>query len=52
MTVYVAHMREMIIEYQTFVGKPEGKRQIGRPRRGWEHNVTIDLRGTGWAVVD
>jgi len=29
------------------VGKPEGKRQLGRPRRRWEDNVKIDLQEVG-----
>jgi hypothetical protein len=34
------------------VGKPEGKRPLGRPRRSWEDNITMDLRETGWEIVD
>jgi hypothetical protein len=34
------------------VGKPEKKRQLGRPRRRWEGNINIDLRETGWEGVD
>jgi hypothetical protein len=30
--------------YNILVGKPEGKRPLGRPRRSWEHNVRIDVR--------
>jgi hypothetical protein len=30
------------------VGKPEGKRQLGRPRRRWVDNIKIDLREIGW----
>jgi hypothetical protein len=29
--------------YMVLAGKPEGKRQLGRPRRKWEDNITIDL---------
>ena len=29
------------------VGKPEGKRHLGRPRRKWEHNINMDLREVG-----
>jgi len=29
------------------VGKPEGKRQIGRPRRRWEDNIKLDLQEVG-----
>jgi hypothetical protein len=34
--------------YRILVGKPEGKRPLGRPRHRWEDNMKIDLRGTGW----
>jgi hypothetical protein len=34
------------------VGKPEGKRPLGKPRRKWEDNVTMDLRETGREVAD
>jgi hypothetical protein len=30
------------------VGKPEGKRPLGRSRRRWVDNIKIDLRETGW----
>jgi hypothetical protein len=30
------------------VGKPEGKRPLGRPRRRWEDNIKTDLREIGW----
>jgi hypothetical protein len=29
--------------YRVLVGRPEGKRQLGRPRRRWEDNIKIDL---------
>jgi hypothetical protein len=34
------------------VGKPEGKRPLGRPRRRWEDNIKIDLREIGWGSMD
>jgi hypothetical protein len=34
------------------VGKPEGKRPLGRPRRRWEDNITVDLREIGWDGMD
>jgi hypothetical protein len=34
------------------VGKPEGKRQLGRPRRRWVDNVEMDLSDTGWDGID
>jgi hypothetical protein len=33
--------------YRILVGKPEGKRPLGRPRRRWEDNIKMDLRETG-----
>jgi hypothetical protein len=38
--------------YRILVGKPEGKKPLGRPRRRWVNNITIDLRETGWDGVD
>jgi hypothetical protein len=37
-------MREKRNAYRVFVGKPEGKRPLGRPRRRWEVNIKMDLR--------
>jgi hypothetical protein len=34
------------------VGKPEGKRPVGRPRRRWKDNIRMDLRKIGWEDVD
>jgi len=34
------------------VGKPEGRRPLGRPRRRWEDNIRMDLREVGCGRVD
>jgi hypothetical protein len=34
------------------VGKPEGKRPLGRPKRRWLDNIRIDLAEVGWGDVD
>jgi hypothetical protein len=34
------------------VGKPEGKRSLGRPRRRWVDDIEMDLREIGWDGVD
>jgi hypothetical protein len=34
------------------VGKPEGKRPVGRPRRRWLDNIRRDLVDVGWGDVD
>ena len=33
--------------YRVLVGKPEGKRPLGRPRRRWEDNIRMDLQEVG-----
>jgi len=33
--------------YKVLVGKPEGKRPLGRPRRRWENNIKMDLEEVG-----
>jgi hypothetical protein len=38
--------------YRILVGRPEGKRPLGRPRRRWVDNIKMDLRETGWGGVD
>jgi len=38
--------------YKILVGKPEGKRPLGRPRRRWEDNIRMDLREIEWQGVD
>jgi hypothetical protein len=38
--------------YRILVGKPEGKRPLGRPRLKGVDNIRIDLRETGWDGVD
>ena len=44
---HVAHMGEDRGVHRVLVGKPEGKRPLGRPRRRWEDNIKIDLREVG-----
>jgi len=45
-------MGEGRVVHRVLVGKPEGKRPLGRPRRRWEDNIKMDLReverGGGW----
>jgi hypothetical protein len=36
--------------YKVLVGKAEGKRPLGRPRRRWEDGIRMDLRETGLGV--
>jgi hypothetical protein len=38
--------------YRVLVGRPEGKRPLGRPRRRWEDNIKINLQEVGWGGMD
>ena len=38
--------------YRVLVGKPEGKRPLGRPRRRWEDNIKMDLQEVGCGGMD
>jgi hypothetical protein len=38
--------------YRLLVGKPEGKRPLGRPRCRWVNNIRMDLGEVGWSDVD
>jgi hypothetical protein len=45
-------MEEKRNVYRLLVGKPEGKRPLGRPRRSWVDNIRTDLLEIGWGGVD
>jgi hypothetical protein len=45
-------MREKRNAYRIFVGKPEGKRPLGRPRCRSVDNIKMDLREIGWGHMD
>jgi len=51
-TGHEARMGERRGIYRVLVGKPEGKRPLGRPRRRWEHNITTDLQEVGCGCMD
>jgi hypothetical protein len=34
--------------YRVLVGRPAGKKPLGRPRHGWENNMKMDLQEVGW----
>jgi hypothetical protein len=49
---HVARLGEKRNEYRLLVGKPEGMRPLGRPRRRWVDNIRMDLVEVGWGDVD
>jgi len=46
------HIQETTGAYRVLVGKPEGKRPLGRPRRRWDDNVRMDHQDVGWKGKD
>ena len=44
---HVARMEEGRSAFKIVTGKPTGRRPLGRPRRGWEDNIRIDLKEIG-----
>ena len=44
---HVARMEQSRNAYRVLVGKPEGNRPLGRPRRRWEDDIKMDLREVG-----
>jgi hypothetical protein len=49
---HVASMRESRGVYRVLVGKPEGKRPVGRPRQRWEDYIKMDLQEVGCEGMD
>ena len=49
---HVAHVGEGRGVHRVLVGKPEGKRPLGRPRRRWEDNIKMDLQEVGEGCGD
>jgi hypothetical protein len=43
---------EKMNAYRLFVGKPEGRRPLARPRSRWLDNIRLDLLEVGWGNVD
>ena len=54
---HVARLGEKRAVYRVLVGKPEGKRPLGKPRRRWVDNIRMDLQdvgrwtGLGWPRI-
>ena len=51
-TGHVANIGETRGVYMILVGKPEGKRPLGRPMRRWEDNIKMDLQEVGCGGID
>jgi hypothetical protein len=49
---HVARIGEKRNAYRILVGKPDGKRPLGRPRCRWVSNIKLDLREKGWNGMD
>jgi hypothetical protein len=51
-TGHVTRMGKKRNAYRLLVGKSEGERPLGRPRRRWVDNIRLDLGEVGWGDVD
>ena len=51
-TGHLGRMGEGRVVHRFLVGKPEGKRPLGRPRRRWENNIKMDLQEVGGGCGD
>jgi hypothetical protein len=52
---WVGHAAQMGVKrnaYRLLVGKPEGRRPLGRPRCRWVDNIRLDIGEVGWGEVD
>jgi hypothetical protein len=47
---HVAHIGEGRGAYRILVGRPEGRRPLGRPRHRWEDDIKMDLQEVGWGA--
>jgi hypothetical protein len=45
---HVARVGERRGAYRILIGRAEGRRPLGRPRRRWEDNIKLDLKEVGW----
>jgi hypothetical protein len=51
-TGHIARLGERRTTYRLVVGKLEGKKPLGRPRRGWVDTTQMNLRDIGWGSLD
>jgi hypothetical protein len=49
---HVAGLEEKRDAYRILVGRPEGRRPLGRPRHRWEDNIKMDFQDVGWVGMD
>jgi hypothetical protein len=49
---HVAHMGEKRNACRILMGKPEGKRPLGRSRHWWNSNIKMNIREMGWDELD
>jgi hypothetical protein len=50
--VRVACMGGRRASYRILVGRPAGRKELGRPRHRWDDNIKIDLQEVGWGGMD
>jgi hypothetical protein len=50
--IFILYLYSLINAYRLLVGKPEGRRPLGRPRLRWVDNIRMDPVEVGWGDVD
>ena len=50
--IWVGHVVDRGVLHRVSVGRPKGKRPLGRPRHRWENNIKMDLTEIGWYGMD
>jgi hypothetical protein len=50
--VYVARMGDRRGAHRVLMVKPDGKKPLGKPRRGWEDNIKVNLQEVRWGGMD
>jgi hypothetical protein len=48
--IFIIHFIVCLNEWRPVVGRPEGRRPLGRPRRRWEDNIKMDVQEVGWGA--
>jgi hypothetical protein len=51
-TRHMACMGDRKGAYRVLVGRPDGNKSLGKPRRRWEDNIKMDLQKMEWGVMD
>jgi hypothetical protein len=52
LVVYTSVLGDRRSAYRILVGRPEGKRRLGKPKREWDDNIKMNYQNVGWGSLD